>query len=98
MASPGTPSLGYNDAYLWIQGGQWQGVSSSNVMEIKYNTRLSILSVRFRATYKGIPTPVYHYQGVPSDIATQMFVATSKGVFLHERVKGIFTAIGPVRE
>lgn len=76
----------------------WQTVSSSNVKAIcwredKKDGKPHGLGVWF-APSSGKET-LYFYKGAPYELFVEMRGASSKGVFVHQRLKGKFETDGP---
>lgn len=59
-------------------------VESSNVREIGYDPDTSILYVKFK------PDSLYKYFDVPADVWEDFKSASSKGQFVHQRLKGTY--------
>jgi hypothetical protein len=84
------------NARSFIDSGKWYNVESTNVLMIKYNKALRILSVRFKGVSQGIKKPIYHYKNVPPQVAGGMIVAGSKGKFVWARLRDKYDFDGPV--
>lgn len=67
------------------QGFQWIPVTSSNVAEVGYNARDSILAVIFKSGSQ------YNYLDVPQEVFINMVNAPSVGKFHHAFIKHSYT-------
>ncbi len=56
-------------------------VSSSNIRSIGYDAATSILEVEFTSG------DIYRYYGVPQHLYEQFMSASSKGIFLSDRIR-----------
>ena len=68
----------------WLAGGYWKEVSSSNVAKIRYRNWDRVLEVEFKSGW------AYDYFEVPYEVARAMYMAESKGKFIHDRMRGAF--------
>ncbi len=78
------------DVKGWLASGRWVNVSSSNVSGIMYRAGEKRLFVQFKSG------SIYYYLEVPAAVARDFFTASSMGIFLHRRIKGKFTHVGPL--
>lgn len=60
-------------------------IESSNLAAIGYDEQRSILAVQFKHG------PIFHYAGVPSDVAALFAVSASKGRFYAQTIRGKFS-------
>lgn len=70
----------------WLERSVWVEVISSNIKAIAYDAQTRTLAVEFDGHGKRSDA-VYEYQGVPEDVARDMFLASSMGVYLDQRIK-----------
>lgn len=68
----------------WLTAGYWRDVSSTNVAKIRYRSWDRVLEVEFKSGW------AYEYHEVPYEVARAMYLAESKGKFIHYRMKGNF--------
>ena len=64
---------------------EWKLVESSNVATIGYDEETNELHVQFKSGAE------YIYSDVPQDVVQEFLDADSKGKFLNERIKGIYS-------
>jgi len=67
-----------------LENVEFVGVVSSNVSEIGYDINDLELYVRFNNGY------LYVYQEVPPEVWDQIYMADSKGRFIHTNLKGFY--------
>jgi hypothetical protein len=63
-----------------------EAVESSNIVSLGYDSGTAQLAVEFKSGH------VYHYNGVPLDLALSLGIAESKGRFYAAHVRGKFTS------
>lgn len=60
-------------------------VQSSNLQSVGYDESASILEIEFK------DSAVYHYLAVPKQIFQGLMSARSKGSYLHQFIKDVFS-------
>jgi hypothetical protein len=64
---------------------QRQIVSSSNLKSVGYDPMSKTLEVEF------LDRSIYQYSGVPSSVYSGLMSASSKGSYLSQKVKGVYS-------
>lgn len=81
------PGAGAMTADQWAASGVYADVQSSNVMGISYDIKTQTLYVEFLGPKQArVNTSLYEYYNVPEQVAKDMFNASSKGAFVHQRL------------
>lgn len=80
------------DDQNWVDSGQWAAVISTRMTAISYDKPNLLLFIEFPPP-KNKPTQstICEYTNVPEFVAKDLFNASSKGQFLHQRIDGVFT-------
>lgn len=65
-------------------------VESSNVHSIGHDPHTKTLEVAFWNRAKDGIGSIYHYDGVPSELAAALMGAPSKGLFLNLHIKNVY--------
>lgn len=61
--------------------GEWVGVESSNIAEIRHDPENNLLQIRF------LSEAVYEYENVPEDMYEEMLMAPSKGKWFWRNMR-----------
>lgn len=62
-------------------GPDWTHINSTHIDAAMYDPEQQKLSIRFKRGH------VYHYTGVPQDIADALAIATSPGAYFAENIQ-----------
>lgn len=76
---PGVPFTG--DFELWLRTGQWETVSSTNVVAIGYDAAQQLIRIRYKNGEQ------WEYGPFNEDMARRLYLTGSKGIWVWDYIK-----------